>query len=69
MDTRKSVATLVLSWRLDRPDCWREHNSRTSLSLEPAMILAQVSPIVINYRMCVNDFATTAFTLAMVHSR
>jgi len=45
-----------------------EYNAQTTLSGFPAMVMAHVKPIAINYAMFVNPFATNAVKTAQNHS-
>jgi len=45
-----------------------EYNAQTTLSGVPAMVMADVKPIAINYAMFVNPFATNAVKTAQIHS-
>jgi hypothetical protein len=44
-----------------------EYNGQTTLSGVPAMVMACVKPIAINYTMFVNPFATNAVKTAQIH--
>jgi len=44
-----------------------EYNAQTSLSGIPAMVMARVEPIAINYAMFVNHFVTNAVKTAHIH--
>jgi len=45
-----------------------EYNAQTTLSGVPAMVMARVKSIAINYAMFVNPFATNAVKTAQIHS-
>jgi hypothetical protein len=45
-----------------------EYNAQTTLSGVPAMVMARVKPILINFAMFVNRFATTTVKIAQIHS-
>jgi hypothetical protein len=45
-----------------------EYNAQTTLSGIPAMVMARVKPIAINYAMFVNPFATNALKTAQIYS-
>jgi len=45
-----------------------EYNTQTTLSSVPAMVMACVKPIAINYVMFVNPFATNAVKTTQIHS-
>jgi hypothetical protein len=45
-----------------------EYNAQTTLSGVPAMVMARVKPIAMNYAMFVNPFATNAVKTAQIHS-
>jgi hypothetical protein len=45
-----------------------EYNAQTTLSGVPAMVMAHVKPIAINYVMFVNPFAPNAVKTAQIHS-
>jgi len=45
-----------------------EYNAQTTLSAIPAMVMACVKPIAINYAMIVNSFAMNAVKTALIHS-
>ena len=44
------------------------YNAQTTLSGVPAMVMAGVMPIAINYAMLVDIFATNAVKTAQIHS-
>jgi len=45
-----------------------EYITQTTLSGVPAMVMARVKPIAINYAMFVNHFAANAVKIAQIHS-
>jgi len=45
-----------------------EYNAQLTFSGVPAMVIAHVKPIVINYVMCVNPFATKVVKTPQIHS-
>jgi len=45
-----------------------EYNAQTTLSGVPAMVMACVQPIAINYAMFVNPFSTNVVKTAQIHS-
>jgi len=45
-----------------------KYNTQTTLSGIPAMVMAHVKPITLNYAMFVNPFATNAVKTAQIHS-
>jgi hypothetical protein len=45
-----------------------EHNAQRTLSGVPAMVMARVKPIAINYAMFVNPFAMNEVKSAQIHS-
>jgi hypothetical protein len=45
-----------------------EYNAQTTISGVPAMIMAHVKSITINYKMFVNPFATNAVKTTHIHS-
>jgi len=45
-----------------------EYNAQTTLTGIPAMVMAGVNPIAINYAIFVNPFATNAVKTAHIHS-
>ena len=45
-----------------------EYNAQTTLSGVPAMVMARVKPIAMNYAMFVNSFATNEVKTAQIHS-
>jgi hypothetical protein len=45
-----------------------EYNAQTTLSGIPAMVIACVKPIAINYVMFVNHFATNAVKITQIYS-
>jgi len=45
-----------------------EYNTQTTLSGIPAIVMAGVNPIAINYAMFVNPFGTNAVKTAQIHS-
>jgi len=45
-----------------------EYNAQTTLSSVPAMVMARVKPIAINYAILVNPFATNAAKTTQIYS-
>jgi len=45
-----------------------DYNTKPTLSGYPAMIMAQVKPVAINYVMFINPFATNVVKTAQIHS-